>query len=186
MDTILGTHSTVLPIVVSIASLIVAVLAFNDQHRSNEVASLIQSEAYAAKVSFWITANKNGSVLNIQNSSTTPISDTVVLTYSSNGLAFDRSVAMGTIPPCIVGSWQISPKISFSQAGGSGGDWGNTGNGPAASEVFAGIGFTDADTVSWERLIWGQLRQSNNDAMDSDSLSAPVRSYQRTQSSGCS
>lgn len=177
---------------ISIAALVLSFLAYLDQHSSNESAAIADQQAYASKVTFWLTNDGSATTLNVQNASTAPVADVEIVVIESHAggtAAKEGYLVLGNMPPCVIGSWRLSADIGFSDEtlSGGGGSWGAwpTGSTDPATETFDGIDFTDANAVTWQRLTDGKLLQQNP-GITVDALSDPVRLTKQAAAPSCS
>lgn len=136
-------------------------MAYLDQHSANESAATTEQQTYANKLTFWFTDSGNTTILNVQNASTDPASDVEIVVEAKDGSESRVDhYPLGTLPPCTVGSWSLASDTAFdiqtlSGGGGSWGAWGPvtipSGAIDAGNGTFAGIAFTDANAVTWQR-----------------------------------
>lgn len=189
-----------LPILISLLALAVSIFAYLDQHAADDAAAISQQQEYASKVTFWVIGESSGKILRIQNSSSEPITNVSVIVVSSES-ANQIPVSIGTMPPCTIGSWRIGGAISVQSLGNAGGvDFGPSGvetpppvvgittagvlNSSQASLLTA-IEFTDADVLTWQRLVSGEIIKEST-PLSQSSLSDPVGSYQKAPAAACS
>jgi hypothetical protein len=163
------TRTTVLvTIVVSVAAIVVSVLAYSDQHHTDSAAlaaaALASEQQYARQVAFWVDVGQGVRlpVLMVENLGSSPIANaelTLRQIVDSTGPQenyAEKNFALGVIPPCTISSTPINiiePN-------------GNFGNAAADFHSIAGapffdtwLNFTDAAGKSWQRNGDGSLRE---------------------------
>jgi hypothetical protein len=152
--------TVVAPIGISVIALVVAVLAYQDQHSANSSAAAANEKAYANLVSFWYAySNSYGypdsNYLIIQNLGQAPLYQVyLVFTVPAGATAPDSLKAsidsLGVLPPCSVSRLDIRvASLNGKQAL------------LPASKAFSSTAlvFTDTNGVTWERAFSGVLRR---------------------------
>jgi hypothetical protein len=103
-----GRAGIVIPIVISIIAVIISLLSYIDQYRTDRNASIAAEEANAAKVGFWlINTHSKVTLLAIENGSDLPISNVRVLVHSIQRSKNVVTVYIWdwgeyTLPPCSI------------------------------------------------------------------------------------
>ena len=160
------TKTTVLvPIALSVVAIVVATLAYLDQHTTNSetlaAAALASEQQYARQVAFWVNDGQGVRVpvLMVENLGSAPIANaklTLRITVPSTvpGAYDEQSFDLGVIPPCTTSSTVMtSLRGTF---------------GESAADLYSGdplwhfdswLNFTDSGGKSWQRNGDGSLRE---------------------------
>ncbi|MGH3219808.1 MAG: hypothetical protein ACRDPY_14055 [Streptosporangiaceae bacterium] len=110
--------TSLLPIVVSVAALVVSVFAFMDQHNVDENAVKAAKEIYAERVSYWlipVAGMPYAPKLIVQNLSSAPVSVVAVTMYTGTyGRLNNRvSYGLGIIPPCSIDTTRVQQQAAI-------------------------------------------------------------------------
>jgi hypothetical protein len=133
------------PIIISLAALMVSIFAYNIQHSAYEATSISNKEQYAKLVSGWLIVGDNqhpGGQVVVQNLGNAPINQVAVKVYgitTSGGWGLTATVYPGTIPLCTRATVTLNASNDL---------W---------MSYINSITFEDVNGLSWSRNFDGTL-----------------------------
>lgn len=159
------------PVIVSMAALIVSTLVFLNQRSVDQRTVIANQQANAGQVTYWVlpaASNRHHETLFVQNHGTVPISG-VILDLSTVDPKTEATISaragFGSIAPCTILEVDLS-------------------NAPAeAAKSY--IQFTDAAGLTWVRTSWGQLNMVPTQRDNGPSNHALMKQRQFLPVKGC-
>jgi hypothetical protein len=179
-----------LPLVISIAAVLIALLTYIDQHDSDRASAAAAEQAYAARVGFWfVSPDKPGQLpeIDVDNAGVLPISNVRVL-LTATGYPWVEppgtelywaTVEEHTIPPCEIVTSPVE-QIVLNHV--------RPLKGVSYKLTIQSLEFTDASGLTWARSVDGALAQASaGHSGSSETLSTPIpRKLDMTNAPGCS